>query len=167
MATSIRQFRESHREGRGNLDPLQIIEGFLDEDLPAASNVLTGATITRGTLIEWSQDKPPTGQDKGDWDALANSPTLASSTGTSGDYYRVSVDGTTALDGITTWVVDQYLQFNGTHWVRRAPVFYETETTVWLVNRDKTLTASADYYFTAAFINGEWRVLWVSCEVAR
>jgi hypothetical protein len=42
---------------------------------------------------------------KGTWDAATNTPTLASGVGTQGDYYVVSVAGTTDLDGITNWGV--------------------------------------------------------------
>ena len=38
---------------------------------------------------------------QGTWDALANSPALASSVGTKGYYYVVSVAGNTNLNGIT------------------------------------------------------------------
>lgn len=51
---------------------------------------------------------------KGVWNATSNSPTLASSTGTNGDYYLVSVAGTTTLDGITTWDVGDAVVYNGT-----------------------------------------------------
>ena len=38
---------------------------------------------------------------KGTWDALTNNPTLTSGVGTKGDYYVVSVAGSTNLDGQT------------------------------------------------------------------
>jgi len=53
---------------------------------------------------------------KGAWDASTNTPTLVSSTGTSGWYYVVSVAGTTNLDGITDWQVGDWAIFNGTIW---------------------------------------------------
>lgn len=40
---------------------------------------------------------------KGNWDANANSPTLASGIGNAGDAYRVSVPGTTNIDGENDW----------------------------------------------------------------
>jgi len=40
---------------------------------------------------------------KGTWNASTNTPTLVSSVGTKGDYYVVSVTGSTNLNGITTW----------------------------------------------------------------
>lgn len=55
---------------------------------------------------------------KGTWNANTNSPALASGVGTKGDYYVVSVAGSTALDGISTWYVGDWAAFNGTAWQR-------------------------------------------------
>ena len=55
---------------------------------------------------------------KGTWNASTNIPTLASGTGTKGDYYVVSVAGTTALDGISNWGVGDWATYNGTVWQR-------------------------------------------------
>jgi hypothetical protein len=52
----------------------------------------------------------------GTWDAAANNPALASSVGTKGDYYVVSVSGSTNLNGITDWVVSDWCVFNGSVW---------------------------------------------------
>jgi hypothetical protein len=53
---------------------------------------------------------------KGTWDASTNNPTLTSSVGTKGDYYVVSVSGSTNLNGITDWVVGDWAVFNGSIW---------------------------------------------------
>lgn len=53
---------------------------------------------------------------KGTWNASTNTPTLASGVGNKGDYYVVSVAGTTNLDGITDWQVNDIALFNGTAW---------------------------------------------------
>lgn len=53
---------------------------------------------------------------KGTWNAATNTPTLASGVGNKGDYYVVSVAGTTNLDGITDWQVNDIALFNGTAW---------------------------------------------------
>jgi hypothetical protein len=55
---------------------------------------------------------------KGTWNASTNSPALASGVGTKGDYYVVSVAGSTALDGISNWGVGDWAAFNGTAWQR-------------------------------------------------
>lgn len=53
---------------------------------------------------------------KGTWNADTNTPTLASGVGTKGDYYVVSVAGTTNLDGITDWQISDWAVFNGSVW---------------------------------------------------
>jgi len=55
---------------------------------------------------------------KGTWDANANSPALASSVGTKGDYYVVSTAGSTNLNGISNWGVGDLATFNGSVWQR-------------------------------------------------
>jgi hypothetical protein len=55
---------------------------------------------------------------KGTWNASTNSPTLASGVGTKGDYYVVSVAGSTNLDGETLWGVGDWAVFNGSVWQR-------------------------------------------------
>ena len=53
---------------------------------------------------------------KGTWNASTNTPTLVSSVGTKGDYYVVSVAGSTNLDGETLWGVGDWVVFNGSIW---------------------------------------------------
>lgn len=53
---------------------------------------------------------------QGTWNASTNTPALASSTGTKGYYYVVSVAGTTNLNGITDWKIGDWAVFNGTAW---------------------------------------------------
>ena len=55
---------------------------------------------------------------KGLWNASTNTPTLTSSVGTSGNFYIVSVAGSTNLDGITNWGVGDWAIYNGTAWQR-------------------------------------------------
>jgi len=53
---------------------------------------------------------------KGTWNASTNTPTLASSVGTTNWYYVVSVSGSTNLNGITDWVAGDWAIYNGTAW---------------------------------------------------
>ena len=55
---------------------------------------------------------------QGSWNASTNSPALASSVGTNGEFYIVSVAGTTDLNGITNWGIGDWAIFNGTVWQR-------------------------------------------------
>lgn len=53
---------------------------------------------------------------KGTWNASTNNPALTSSVGTKGDYYVVSVAGSTNLDGTTLWGIGDWAVFNGSIW---------------------------------------------------
>jgi hypothetical protein len=53
---------------------------------------------------------------QGSWNASTNTPTLASSVGTNGYYYIVSVAGSTNLNGVTDWQVGDWAIFNGSTW---------------------------------------------------
>ena len=53
---------------------------------------------------------------QGTWNAATNSPFLQSSVGDKGDYYVVNVAGTTNLNGITDWQVNDIAVFNGAVW---------------------------------------------------
>lgn len=53
---------------------------------------------------------------KGTWNASTNNPTLQSGVGNKGDYYVVSVAGSTNLDGITDWQIGDWAVFNGSVW---------------------------------------------------
>ena len=55
---------------------------------------------------------------QGTWNASTNVPTLTSGVGTNGYYYVVSVAGSTNLDGINSWAVNDWAVFNGTVWER-------------------------------------------------
>ena len=48
---------------------------------------------------------------QGTWNAATNTPTLTSGSGTTGNFYIVSVAGSTNLDGITDWKVGDWAVF--------------------------------------------------------
>lgn len=52
----------------------------------------------------------------GTWNASTNTPTLASGVGARGQYYVVSVAGSTNLDGETNWQPSDWAVFNGSTW---------------------------------------------------
>ena len=53
---------------------------------------------------------------QGTWNASSNVPFLQSGVGVKGYYYLVSVAGSTNLDGITNWQVNDWAVFDGTRW---------------------------------------------------
>jgi hypothetical protein len=91
--------------------------------------VLTGLNVTGGTVISTDTILAAFGKVQnqingliggsifqGTWDASTNTPALASSVGTNGHYYIVSVAGSTNLNGITDWKVGDWAIFAGTAW---------------------------------------------------
>lgn len=55
---------------------------------------------------------------QGTWNAATNTPTLANGTGTKGHYYKVSVAGTTNINGNAQWNVGDVIIYNGATWDR-------------------------------------------------
>ncbi len=53
---------------------------------------------------------------QGTWNATTNTPALASGVGTKGFYYKVSVAGTTAIDGNNQWNAGDTIIFDGAAW---------------------------------------------------
>jgi phage-related tail fiber protein len=53
---------------------------------------------------------------QGVWNASTNSPALTSSVGTKGQYYKVSVAGSTSIDGHASWLIGDTIIFNGSTW---------------------------------------------------
>lgn len=53
---------------------------------------------------------------QGTWNASTNTPAIASGTGVKGQYRKVSVAGSTSVDGITDWKVGDWIIYNGTIW---------------------------------------------------
>jgi hypothetical protein len=71
---------------------------------------------------------------QGVWDASTNSPAIpAAATALKGQYYRVSVAGTTAVDGISSWAPGDLIICDGTAWSKldatADAVLYETTAT--------------------------------------
>ena len=91
--------------------------------------VLTGVNITGGTVVDTDSILTAFGKVqnqingliggsiyKGTWNANTNTPALASGVGVAGNYYIVSVAGTTNLDGITDWQVGDWAIYQGSEW---------------------------------------------------
>ena len=91
------------------------ITGYIPTTQKGVANGV--ATLDSGGQVPLSQ-LPPLGDlnYQGTWNASTNSPTLTSSTGTKGYYYVVSVAGSTNLNGITDWQVNDWAVFNGSVW---------------------------------------------------
>ena len=96
---------------------------------------------------------------KGTWNASTNDPTLTSGVGTKGDYYVVSVAGTTNLDGITDWQVNDIAAFNGTVWQKidntdQVISVNGQQGAVVLTASDVGATANTTYVLTSGLLSG-------------
>lgn len=81
-----------------------------------AGNANGLATLDGGGKVPASQLSLSNVLYVGSWDANTNTPTITNGTGTQGNYYVVSVSGTTNIDGFTDWQVGDWIIFNGTVW---------------------------------------------------
>ena len=74
----------------------------------------SSSKLATGAQIQSAINTAVTGVLKYDgvWNASTNSPTLSSGSGTVGEYYIVSVAGSTNLDGITDWAVGDWAVFS-------------------------------------------------------
>ncbi len=53
---------------------------------------------------------------QGVWDASTNTPTITSSVGSKGFYYKVSVSGNTSINSNTNWTAGDLIIYNGATW---------------------------------------------------
>jgi hypothetical protein len=87
-------------------------------EIQANKNIANGyAGLDANGLIPISLLPSGTIYFKGTWDANMNIPSLSSGVGTFGDYYIVSVAGTTNLDSSNIWSVGDALIFDST-WIK-------------------------------------------------
>ena len=98
------------------LDTLDSLQNQIDTLIPSQTGNSGKYLTTNGTTTSWASIASGGLSYQGTWNASTNSPSLSSGTGTNGYYYIVSVSGSTSLDGITDWVVGDWLLFNGTVW---------------------------------------------------
>ena len=97
------------------LDTLASLQTQIDDLIPSQSGQSGKFLTTNGTALSWAS---VTGvlTYKGTWNASTNTPALASGVGFGGDYYVVATSGSTNLDGITDWLIGDWLIFNGATW---------------------------------------------------
>jgi len=108
--------------GTTNANPLQIYNetqfygNVRDTSGQTGTNTQVLSSLGAGNGVEWVDQLPSGLNFKGTWNADTNIPALASGVGTQGDYYIVSDDGTTNLDGFNSWEIGDWCIFNGTVW---------------------------------------------------
>ena len=100
---------------------------------------------------------------KGEWNAATNTPALASGVGVEGDYYTVSVAGSTTLDDNSAWGVEDILFFKNGTWFKIDNSVGSTLTVAGLnkqiqYNNNGVLGASSNFTFDTAvnklYLNG-------------
>ena len=105
----------------GNLSTLTVSSGTTTTVTPITAAVSgSSSSLATGAQIQTAINTALTGvvQFEGTWNASTNTPTLTSSVGTSGDYYIVSVAGSTNLNGITDWAIGDWAVFANTTWTK-------------------------------------------------
>ena len=108
--------------GTLNANPFQIYNTtqFYGDIRDSGGNIGTNtqvlSSLGAGSGVEWVDQLPSGLNFKGTWNADTNIPALASGVGVQGDYYIVSHDGTTNLDGFNSWEIGDWCVFNGTVW---------------------------------------------------
>lgn len=125
------------------IDDSSNIDGWGLRPIGGAGNAWSAGTYPKGTVVTYSgslyyatqntSQTPGIGSDwivlipsiigatgavfpQGGWNATTNVPALASGVGTEGYLYRVSTAGTTTIDGVSVWNVDDMLLFTGGAW---------------------------------------------------
>ncbi len=115
LAEKIKVITNGGGTSQSVLDTLASLQQQIDDLIPDQTGNAGKFLTTDGTDLAWADIAG--GLDyQGTWNAATNTPTLASSVGTNGHYYVVSVDGSTNLNGITDWKAGDWVIFNGTAW---------------------------------------------------
>ena len=99
----------------GNANTIQV-SGTTGVTVTANTGTVSSSSsnLATGAQIQTAINTAITGVLKydGTWNASTNSPALSSGSGTVGEYYIVSVAGSTNLDGITDWAVGDWAVFS-------------------------------------------------------
>lgn len=115
LAEKIKVITNGGGTSQSVLDTLASLQTQIDNLIPSQTGNAGKFLTTDGTNTSWA-DVAGGLSYQGTWNASTNTPTLASSTGTNGYYYVVSVAGSTNLNGITDWQAGDWLIFNGSVW---------------------------------------------------
>ena len=116
LAESIKVITNGGGTSQSVIDTLASLQTQITNLIPSQTGNSGKYLTTNGTALSWASIAGGGLSYQGTWNASTNSPTLASSTGTNGYYYIVGTSGSTNLNGITDWVIGDWLLFNGTVW---------------------------------------------------
>ena len=116
LASQIKVITNGGGTSQYVLDTLASLQTQINTLIPSQTGNSGKYLTTNGTTTSWASIAGGGLSYQGTWNASTNTPSLASSTGTNGYYYIVSVAGSTNLNGITDWQVGDWLLFNGSVW---------------------------------------------------
>jgi hypothetical protein len=115
VAEKIKVITNGGGTSQSVLDSIASLQAQITALIPSQTGNSGKYLTTNGTTTSWAAVTGGMSY-QGTWNASANTPTLASSTGTQGEYYIVGTSGSTNLNGITDWVAGDWLLFNGSVW---------------------------------------------------
>ena len=144
QASSVTRMLLNHFFGRMsyNLNKVNDIVSNLITTLIGHRGTANGfATLDENGRIPYSQLPESAMEYKGQWDAGTNTPTLADGTGSKGDFYIVSVDGTQNLgSGNIQFFVNDRIIYDGSVWARLSAGDVNTVNNVLPTNGNVALT---------------------------
>ena len=115
LASQIKVITNGGGTSQFVLDTLASLQTQINSLIPSQTGNSGKYLTTNGTTTSWATVAGGLSYE-GTWNASTNSPALASSVGTNGDYYIVATAGSTNLNGISDWQIGDWLIFNGTVW---------------------------------------------------
>jgi len=115
LAETIKVITNGGGTSQSVLDSIASLQTQINALIPSQTGNSGKFLTTNGTTTSWGSLTGGLSY-QGTWNASTNSPTLASSVGTQNNYYIVGTSGSTNLNGITDWVVGDWLIFNGSVW---------------------------------------------------
>lgn len=110
---------------------------------------------------------------KGTWNATTNTPTITGGSGTLGWFYKVATAGTTSIDGVAVWNINDILLYDGAAWLKVDGIQSEVTSVagrtgaVVIADSDVTFaTETANKVFASAASGGAATPAWRALVIA-
>ena len=138
LAESIKVITNGGGTSQSVIDTLASLQTQITNLIPSQTGNSGKYLTTNGSALSWATVSGSGLTYQGTWNASTNTPTLASSTGTSGYYYIVATAGSTTLNGISDWKIGDWLIYNGTAWQK----IDQSETLQSITSTDGSVTVT-------------------------
>ena len=138
LAERIKVITNGGGTSQSVLDTLASLQTQINNLIPSQTGNSGKFLTTNGSVLSWATVSGSGLTYQGTWNASTNTPTLTSSTGSSGYYYVVATAGSTNLDGITDWNIGDWVIFNGTVWQK----IDQSETLQTVTSADASVTVT-------------------------